>query len=145
MSTKTNRKVVQSYTVEAKIDSMPKSRLPELIEKARNTGLSFRDIQRRAGGSDRISLSTINAAHKGSAAADNLSLNKILALAKGLGESPTVVFEAAIGKTSTGIRDESMRQLLEDFGRLPNRDKDELKPILEMFRAEVQKRLDRNL
>ena len=121
---------------------MPKSRLPDLIDKAKATGLSYRDIQRRAGGESQIAVSTIQLAHKGQS--DNLTLNKILALARGLGESPTVVFEAAIGKVSTGVRDESFRQLLEDFARLRPRDKDELAPIFEMLRTEIQKRLDRN-
>ena len=121
---------------------MPKSRLPELIDKAKASGLSYRDIQRRAGGEGQIAVSTIQLAHKG--VADNLTLNKILALAKGLGESATVVFEAAIGKSSNGVKDESTRQFLEDFSRLPARDKQELAPTLEMLKAEVQRRLDRN-
>src|SRR6185369_15331969 len=95
---------------------MPKSRLPDLIDKAKATGLSYRDIQRRAGGETQIAVSTIQLAHKG--VADNLTLNKILALAKGLGESATVVFEAAIGKPSGSVRDETFRQFLDDFSRL---------------------------
>jgi transcriptional regulator with XRE-family HTH domain len=137
-----NKKIIQSYSAEVTISDMPKSRLPDLIDKAKATGLSYRDIQRRAGGESQIAVSTIQLAHKGQS--DNLTLNKILALARGLGESPTVVFEAAIGKVSTGVRDESFRQLLEDFARLRPRDKDELAPIFEMLRTEIQKRLDRN-
>lgn len=121
---------------------MPKSRLPELIDKAKSAGLSYRDIQRRAGGESQIAVSTIQAAHRGRS--DNLTLSKILALAKGLGESSIVVFEAAIGRVSNGTKDESFRQLLDDFARLSARDKQELGPIIDMLRAEVQKRLDRN-
>lgn len=142
MSRLSNEKVIQSYTSEVRIAVMPKSRLPELIDKAKASGLSYRDIQRRAGGEGQIAVSTIQLAHKG--VADNLTLNKILALAKGLGESATVVFEAAIGKSSNGVKDESTRQFLEDFSRLPARDKQELAPTLEMLKAEVQRRLDRN-
>lgn len=121
---------------------MPKSRLPELIEKAKSAGLSYRDIQRRAGGESQIAVSTIQLAHTGQA--DNLTLSKILALARGLGESPIVVFEAAMGKISTGSQDESFSQLLEDFTNLPTRDKNELTVVLEMLRTEIQKRLDRD-
>lgn len=123
---------------------MPKSRLPELIDKARATGLSYRDIQRRAGGDKQIAHSTLYAAHKGES--ENLTLKKILALAKGLGESPTTVFEAAIGKISVPLEDESLRQVLEDFSRLPKRDQHDplLRAIVEMLRAEIQKRLDRD-
>jgi hypothetical protein len=121
---------------------MPKSRLPELIDKAKAAGLSYRDIQRRAGGETQIAHSTLYSAHKGDS--DNLTLNKLLALARGLGESPITVFEAAIGKPSTGIKDDSLRQLVEDFARLPARDRDELRIMIEMLRTEVQNRLDRN-
>lgn len=62
-----NKKVIQSYTSEVKISSMPKSRLPELIDKAKSAGLSYRDIQRRAGGETQIAVSTIQLAHKGHA------------------------------------------------------------------------------
>ena len=123
---------------------MGKSRLPELIDKVKAAGLSYRDIQRRAGGETQIAHSTLYAAHKGES--DNLTLKKILALAKGLGESPTVVFEAAIGKQPAELKVESVRQALEDFSRLPQRDQNDplLLAILEMFRTEVQKRLDRD-
>ena len=142
LSIVSNKKVIQSYTSEVKISAMPKTRLPELIDKAKSAGLSYRDIQRRAGGEGQIAVSTIQLAHKGFA--DNLTLNKILALAKGLGESATVVFEAAMGKPSNGVKDDSFRQLLDDYSRLPARDKGDLSAIIEMLKAEVQKRLDRN-
>lgn len=144
LSIVSNNKVIKSYRAEVKVQLMPKSRLPELIDKAKAAGLSYRDIQRRAGGESQIAVSTIQSAHKG--IADNLTLNKILALAKGLGESATVVFEAAIGKVSADLKDESVRQVLNDFARLPQRDQNDplLRAILEMFRTEIQKRLDRN-
>lgn len=123
---------------------MPKSRLPELIDKVRATGLSYRDIQRRAGGDKQIAHSTLYLAHKGES--ENLTLKKILALAKGLGESPTTVFEAAIGKTPVPLEDEALRQVLDDFSRLPKRDQHDplLRAIVEMLRTEIQKRLDRD-
>jgi hypothetical protein len=55
-----------------------------------------------------------------------------------------VIFEAAIGKVTTGVKDESFRQLVEDFERMRSRDKDDLAPILEMLKTEIQKRLDLN-
>jgi len=146
VSSKTYKENVLTYTVGAKMSSMPKSRLPELIEKARKSGLTFRDIRRRSG--DQIPLSSHNAWHKSRPPNPNLTTETICALAKGMGESPTEVFEAVIGKgTATGtIKDESLRQVLEDFGRLSSRDQNDplLRAILEMFRTEIQKRLDRN-
>lgn len=121
---------------------MPKSRLPELIDKAKSAGLSYRDIQRRAGGESQIAVSTIQLIHKGQS--DNLTLNKIMALARGLGESPTVVFEAAIGRSSNAIKDDAMRQFLEDFARLPARGNEDLKGMVELLKTEIQKRLDRD-
>jgi transcriptional regulator with XRE-family HTH domain len=123
---------------------MPKSRLPELIDKAKASGLSYRDIQRRAGGVKQIAHSTLYAAHKGES--ENLTLKRILALAKGLGESPITVFEAAIGKSPTELKDENVRQVLEDFSRLSPKDQNDplLKVMVEMLRTEIQKRLDRD-
>jgi hypothetical protein len=144
LSIVSNKKVIQSYTSEVRIASMAKSRLPELIDKAKAAGLSYRDIQRRAGGETQIAHSTLYAAHKGES--ENLTLKKILALAKGLGESPITVFEAAIGKAPSDLKDESVRQVLEDFSQLSPRDQNDplLRAILEMFRTEIQKRLDRD-
>lgn len=142
VSSRTDEKYALTYTLGSRILKMPKSRIPELIDKARDSGLSFRDIRRRAG--DQIPLSTLNALHKNRPPNPNLTTETILALAKGLGESPTVVFDALIGKVSTGIRDESLRQFCEDFTKLPARDREELRPMIEMLTTEVQKRLDRD-
>lgn len=121
---------------------MPKSRLPELIDKARESGLTFRDIRRRSG--DQIPLSTLNALHKNRPPNPNLTIETILALARGLGESPAVVFEAAIGRVALKLRDETLEQLLSDFQELPHGDREALRVIIEMLRTEVTKRLDRN-
>lgn len=77
VSTITNRKNILTYTLESTVEGMPKSRLPELIDKAKSTGLSLRDIQRRAGG--QIPPSTISKLHKGRPA--NVTLETIMALA----------------------------------------------------------------
>lgn len=121
---------------------MPKTRLAELMEKALRSGLSFRDIRRRSG--NQITLGSLNTWHK-SETNLNLTTASIISLAKGMGESPTTVFEAVIGRESksAGLSD-STRQLLEDYERLPLKDRNELRPTLEMVRAEIQRRLDRN-
>lgn len=144
MSSKTYKKNVLTYSVDVTMPSMPKSRLPELIEKARKSGLTFRDIRQRSG--DQIPLSSLNAWHKGRPPNPNLTSETILALAKGLGEPATVVFEAIIGKTSTGLADETLAQILEDFLGLPARVKnsERLQFLIEMLRAEVQKHLHRD-
>lgn len=119
---------------------MPKSRLPDLIEKAKAAGLSLRDIRRRGGG--QIPISTISNLHKGNY--QNLTVETILELAKGIGESPTVVFEALIGKSATSVKDESLRQLLEDFASLPARDREDLSVLIDSLKQQVQARLDRD-
>jgi hypothetical protein len=142
LSSMTDEKVVQTYTLGGRIFRMPKSRLPELIEKALKSGLSFRDIRRRAG--NQIPLSTLNSLHKGRSDNPNLTTATICALAKGLGESPSVVFEAVIGRSTIAVKDDSLRQLVEDFAALPARDREELRLTLDMLKAEVLRRLHRD-
>jgi hypothetical protein len=45
-------------------------------------------------------------------------VEKILGLAKGLKESPTVVFEACAGELYPGLNDASVAQLLSDYSEL---------------------------
>ena len=116
---------------------MARTGLPQLIDKALASGLSFRDIHRRAGGTP--SLSTLNLLHKGRQT--NLTVESVVALAKGLGESPTVVFEAAVGRSPNVIRDESLKQILEDFAKLPARERDELEVLIESLKHQIQVRL----
>src|SRR5690349_8830855 len=144
VSSKTYKKNIVTYAMDVKIIRMPKSRLPELIDKARDSGLTFRDIRRRSG--DQIPLSTLNALHKNKPPNPNLTIETILALAKGLGESPAVVFEAAIGRVAKGITDETVSQIFEDFCRLTAKEREDpkLMVILEMLNTEIQKRLDRD-
>lgn len=125
-----------------KMTRMPQSRLPELIEKARESGLTFRKIRSRSG--DQIPLSTLNALHKNRPPNPNLTIETILALAKGLGEAPSVVFEAAIGRVAPEITDETVGQLLEDLSSLSAKQREDprLVVVLEMLKTEVQRLLD---
>lgn len=141
MSSRTDKKIIQTYRVEAKISPVPKTRLAELIEKALRSGLTFRDIRRRSG--NQITLGSLNTWHKGEKN-PNLTTASVQALAKGLGESPTTVFEAVIGREPKTALSDSTRQWLEDFDRLTTKDRNELKPIMEMLRADIQRRLDRD-
>ena len=141
MSSKTDKKNNQTYSLDITISSMPKTRLAELIDKALRSGLTFRDIRRRSG--DQLTLGSLNSWHKGDKN-PNLTTASILALAKGMGESPTTVFEAVIGRESKTALSDSTRQWLEDFDRLTAKDRNELKPTIEMLRAEIQRRLDRD-
>lgn len=141
MSSRTDKKSNQTYTLEYNISPMPKTKLAELIDKALKSGLTFRKIRSRSG--NQITLGSLNTWHKGDKN-PNMTTASILALAKGMGESPTTVFEAVIGRESKTALSDSTRQWLEDFDRLAPKDRNELKPTMEMLRAEIQRRLDRD-
>lgn len=140
MSSKTDKENNQTYKLDITISAMPKTKLAELIEKALKSGLTFRKIRSRSG--NQITLGSLNSWHKGEKN-PNMTTASILALARGMGESPTTVFEAVIGRESKTALADATRQWLEDFEQLTVKDRNELKPTMDMLRAEIQRRLDR--
>jgi hypothetical protein len=65
-------------------------------------------------------------------------------LAKAFGESPLVIFEAAMGRPQTQLRDESLEQLLSDFSGLSSKDRDELQYIVDHLHRQIQERKERS-
>lgn len=129
----------EKYDLSDNVRGMARSGLPQLISKALASGLSFRDIHKNSG--RKVSLGQLNSWHKGTSA--NMTVETVVALAKGLGESPTVVFEAVVGRSPNVLRDDSLKQILEDFTTLSARDHDELEVLIDCLKHQVQKRLRR--
>lgn len=114
------------------------SRVDEGVENR----ITYDEIGRRSGG--RISGSYANELRNGQKNPTKMSVEKIIGLAKALGESPLVIFEAAMGRAQTQIRDKSVEQLVDDFSSLPARDREELRYIYNHFHEKVQEKLNRN-
>jgi hypothetical protein len=100
--------------------------------------MTYDEIATRSGG--KISGNYVNELRNGIKEPSKLSVAKIIGLAKAFGESPIVVFEAAMGKQQNHIRDESLEQLLIDFSELPARDRQELRYIVNHLHAQIQER-----
>lgn len=126
---------------------MPKIHpLAELISRRVDEGvtdrLTYEEIERRSGG--RISASYVNELRNGKKDPSKMRADKIVGLARALGESASVVFEAAIGHPQTQLRDKTVEQLLGDFMSLPARDREELRYIYNHFHEKVQDKLNRD-
>lgn len=119
--------------------------LAELIAARVDEGvadrLTYDEIERRSGG--RISASYVNELRNARKEPLKMSVGKILGLAKALGESPSVIFEAALGHPQTQLRDKSVEQLLTDFMSLPAREREELRYIYNHFHEKVQEKVEK--
>lgn len=139
-------KIAVANVSDIRIRRMPKLHpLAELIAARVDEGvkdrLTYEDIERRSGG--RISKNYVNELRNGKKAPLKMSVGKILGLAKGLGESPGVIFDAAMGLPQSQLRDKSVEQLLTDFTSLPARDREELRYIYNHFHEKVQEKLEK--
>lgn len=126
---------------------MPKTHpLAELIGSRVDEGvpdrMTYEDIGKRSGG--RISGNYANELRNGKKDPKKLSVTKIIGLAKAFGESAVVIFEAAMGKPQTQMRDESLEQLLSDFSQLSARDREELRYIVNHLHAQVRERKEKS-
>ncbi len=87
-------------------DKSPKSDLDSLSQFVqrviRQKNLSIRDIQTRAGGEDKIAASYISRIIN--AKVTNLSVDKLIVLAEGLGVDPFELFAAASGRQMSNAR-----------------------------------------
>src|SRR5689334_21437523 len=101
---------------------MPKVSLSDLIARRvdpsvpKASRLTYEEISDRSGGL--ISATHINDLKTGRRDPRKLTVEKVIALAKGLGEASVVVFEAAAGELYPGLRDATIAQILSDFGEL---------------------------
>ncbi len=111
------------------------SAIAELIE---NCGLSYRDIERASGG--KIKFNTISDYKTNPH--PNPELDTILALAKGMGVSPSIVFEAFCGTRPgrLGVRSDYLREALEAYEALPQTDREQLSTTVEMLIGEIMRR-----
>ena len=147
-----NKKVATANVTDIRMRSMPKSDagkrhpLAELIaarvdEGAQNR-MTYEEIARRSGG--KISGNYVNELRNGIKDPSKMSVGKIIGLAKAFGESPIVVFKAAMGQPQTQLKDESLEQTIMDFAELPARDREELRYIYDHFHAQVQERKNKS-
>lgn len=146
MSIPASKKVATANVTDIRMRRMPKNHpLAELIGSRVDEGvpdrMTYDDIAKRSGG--RISGNYANELRNGKKDPSKLSVSKIIGLAKAFGESPVVIFEAAMGKPQTQIRDESVLELLSDFVELSAKDREELRYILEHLHQQVRDRKDR--
>lgn len=126
---------------------MPKNHpLAELIGSRVDEGvpnrMTYDEVGKRSGG--RISGNYVNELRHGVKDPAKLSVSRIIGLAKAFGESPLVIFEAAMGKPQTHIRDESLEQLLSDFAQLASKDREELRYIVDHLHAQIRERKERS-
>jgi len=138
-----NEKPAVANVTDIRMRRMPKTHpLAELIASRVDEGvpnrMTYEEIARRSGG--KISANYVNELKNGIKDPAKMSVVKILGLAKALGESPVVIFKAAMGQLQTQLRDESLEQTLIDFSELPAKDREELRYIYNHFHAQVQER-----
>lgn len=122
---------------------MPKNHpLADLIARRVDPGvpnrMTYEDIAKKSGG--KISASYVNELRSGIKDPAKMSVGKIIGLARAFGDSPVVIFRAAMGEPQTQLRDESLEQLLNDFSDLPSRDRQELRYIVNHLHAQIQER-----
>src|SRR5690349_3888099 len=123
------KNIALANVTDIRMRRMPKNHpLAELIGSRVDEGvpnrMTYDDVAKRSGG--RISGNYVNELRHGVKDPARLSVTKIIGLAKAFGESPLVVFAAAMGKTQSHLRDKSLEQTLSDYSDLPAKDQEEL-------------------
>lgn len=124
------------------ISEMAKSQLRDFLNVRIGTKpkMTAMEVSERGG----IAYSYISELKNGHKAGDSLTVDAILRLAKGLRESPLVIFKAATGTLESGLRDEDIQQTLDEFSRLNTKSRNELEFMHEQFRKMIRERLDRD-
>lgn len=123
------------------IKPMPKVTIPDLIGKRVDSSvpkaqrMTYEEIASSSGG--RISSSHVNDLRNGKKDPRKLTAEKIVGLAKGLGEHPTVVFEAAVGDLYTGLKDASVAQVVTDFLELPAKERGDAEFAFRLLKEKV--------
>lgn len=106
--------------------------------------LSYQNVVERAAKKDfKITHSYISKIVSG--AASNISVEKLRALAAGLGRPEEEVFAVARGVklTEEKINEAVMNSLAFNYGKLTKRDKDALAPFLRALQREIDERLEK--
>jgi transcriptional regulator with XRE-family HTH domain len=136
----------QKFSIEKKncdsISEMPKSQLRDFLNAriGSKPKMTAMEVSERGG----IAYSYISELKSGAKKPDSLTVDAIIRLAKGLNESPAIVFLAAIGKLETGLRDEDLQQTMEEFSRLDKKSRNELEFMHEQFRKMIRERSTRH-
>lgn len=121
---------------------MPKSQLQEFLSAriGARPKLTAAEVAQRGG----IAESYISHLKSGTKDASSLTVDAIMRLAKGMGESPLTIFKAATGKYKSGLKDESLQQILEDFSELDSKARGEMEFVIDQLRRMIRERSDRN-
>lgn len=117
-------KVTLADLIARRVESAPKA-----------SRLTYDEIAERSGG--RISSTHVNDLKNLKKFANKLTVEKVVGLAKGLGESPLVVFEAACGELQTGLKDSTLAQLLADFSELTPKQRENLEFAIRLLREKI--------
>lgn len=102
--------------------------------------LTLSDVERRTQGAISDSYLSYIIQEKGG----NLTVSKLKVLAQGLGESVVVILEAASGIPlidATESRSNEFAHVINKYNQLSDGDKMELRPTLQLFVREIERRL----
>jgi len=115
--------------------------IASLIEKVRQRPghPTYEEIAAASGG--RISPNYVHDLAKG-APTKNLGADKIVGLARGLGESPVYIFQLAVGIHSDK-KEHSLYQVVDDYADLPKDQQSDLRLMWELLKKEIYERRSR--
>lgn len=117
-----------------KVEEMPKSQLPEFLKARIGKGkLTASEVAKRGG----IAVSYVSELLSGQKDPLSMTGDAILRLAKGLDESPVLVWRAIIGKLKPALKGEALSQILEDYERLEPRAQADLEFVVQQLRKMV--------
>lgn len=126
----------------ASIPLMPKVTIPDLIGRRVDPSvpkaerLTYEELAERSGG--RISATHINDLRLGKKSPRKLTVEKLIGLAKALGDSRLVVFEAATGELGAELKDATVAQVLADFSEIPARDRGDAEFAFRLLKEKVE-------
>jgi hypothetical protein len=123
------------------IRQMPKVTVADLIARRvdpsvpKGSRLTYDEIAERSGG--RISSTHVNDLKNKKKFPEKLTVEKVVGLARGLGESPVVVFEAASGDLQPGLKEPTLAKLLADFSALSPKQRENVEFAVRMLRERI--------
>lgn len=116
---------------------MKKESFSDYIRRTlKEKGLTHKDVERLCNGE--ITASTVNKIiNQGM---ENLTAQTIVALAKGIGETPESIFKRIIGNSNIAEPAPDIAALFYKYGQLTEEDRDELKSLLEVVDNEIERK-----
>ncbi len=123
--------------------AMPRQTLQAYLKKVmEDAGLSLRDVERRSKSArGHISNGYVNDILQGDA--KNPTLDKLEALARGIGRPVDELIDVILGRVKTedpSIQTSEIGGLIKDFNELSESDQKELRPSVEMLVKEIRSR-----